>query len=350
MQNFFAQSEASLRALFEELGEKPYRVAQLIGWVYHQGVRDFDAMTNLSKEMRTALKERFHFALPRIEKKTTSLDGTVKYLFALEDGARVESVWIPNDKHRTLCMSTQVGCRLACAFCMTATLGLKRNMTADEFLGQYLAVNADLPEESRITNVVIMGMGEPLDNYDVLMPALKLMVSPEGMRVASRRLTLSTSGLVDRLRQYATEDLQINLAISLNATEDKTRDWLMPINKKYPIAVLLDCLRDFPLKKRQRITFEYVLLDGINDTDADAVRLARLLRGFPCKINLIPFNGNPVSEFHPPPLERVLAFQSHLMAKNYTAFIRKTRGDDILGACGQLAAESRSSAIPALTH
>jgi 23S rRNA (adenine2503-C2)-methyltransferase len=217
---------------------------------------------------------------------------------------------------------------------------LKSNLNAGEIIGQYMAVNDDLPDENQVTNVVMMGMGEPLDNYDEVCQALRLMVSPQAMRISNRKVTLSTSGLVDRIRQFAQEDIHVNLAISLNATEDATRDQIMPINKKYPIKILMDCLKKYPLKPTRRITFEYVLLKGINDSDEDAVRLGKLLSTVRCKINLIPFNNYEGSPYQPPSEERIKSFQNYLIQKKFSAFIRKNRGSDILGACGQLAAQA----------
>jgi 23S rRNA (adenine2503-C2)-methyltransferase len=342
MKNFLGTSEKILQQYFAEWDIAPYRVHQIFTWVYHKGVRDFDLMTNLSKSLRQKLHETFYFSLPTLEEKFLSKDGSIKYLFALDDGLTIESVWMPSDDRKTLCISTQVGCRLACSFCKTATLGLKRNLDAGEIIGQIVKVNEDLGEKDRITNIVVMGMGEPLDNYQPLVDALRLMVAPECMKISNRKITLSTSGLVDKIKDFQEENIHVNLAISLNATLDEVRDQIMPINKKYPIAVLLDTLRDYPLKPNRKLTFEYVLLAGINDTDDDAKRLARLLKGIPSKINLIPFNRIEPSDYHPPTESRLLSFQNYLISQNYSVFIRKNRGTDILGACGQLAAQSSS--------
>ena len=326
-----------------EWDEKPYRVHQIFTWVYHRGVRDFDLMTNLSKPLRRRLKENYHMALPRILQKIASADGTIKYLFELDDGATIESVWMPFDQRNTLCISTQVGCRLACTFCKTGTMGLKRNLSAGEIMGQFMKVNEDLPEKDRVTNVVVMGMGEPLDNYQPLVDALRLMVSPQGLKISNRKITLSTSGLVDKIKDFQQENIHVNLAISLNATLDEVRDQIMPINKKYPIATLMEALREYPLKATRKLTFEYVLLAGVNDSDDDAKRLAKLLRGIPSKINLIPFNRYEPSDYYPPSEDRILSFQNYLISKYYSVFIRKNRGTDILGACGQLAAQPVST-------
>jgi len=339
-QNFIGTPEASLRVIFPDW--KPYRIHQIFNWVYHYGYRDFAEMSNISKVMRAQLADRFHFSLPQVQNKTHSQDGSIKYLLRLDDGALVESVWMLSDSRKTLCISTQVGCRLNCSFCLTASLGLKRNLTAGEILGQCMTVNEDLGKEDAITNVVFMGMGEPLDNLGPVVDALRLMTAPEAMRMSTRKVTVSTSGLVDRINEFQKENIHINLAISLNASDDITRDRIMPINKKYPIKVLMDCLKNYPLKPQRRHTIEYVLLEGINDSDDDARRLAKWLKGIPCKINLIPFNSFESSEYRPPPDKQTFKFQDYLIEQNFSAFIRQNRATDILGACGQLAAESQN--------
>jgi 23S rRNA (adenine2503-C2)-methyltransferase len=337
-QNFFGTTELQLKEIFSEWEVKPYRIHQVFTWVYHYHCRDFSEMSNLSKSLRSKLAEKFYFGLPKIQSRTHSKDGSIKYLFELDDGAVVESVWMPSDSRNTLCLSTQVGCRLNCSFCLTASLGLKRNLTAGEIIGQHLAINGELEEKEQITNVVFMGMGEPLDNYGPVVDALRLMISPQAMKISTRKVTVSTSGLVGKMKEFQEEGLAINLAISLNASDNATRDRLMPINKKYPIEVLMDCLKKYPLKPQRRHTIEYVLLAGINDSDEDARRLAKWLKGVPCKINLIPFNAFDSSEYKPPTSERVLNFQNYLIEQNFSAFIRQNRATDILGACGQLAA------------
>ena len=339
-QNFFGTSETELKEIFCEWNVETYRVHQVFTWVYHYNCRDFSEMSNISKSLRSKLAENFHFSLPKIQQRTHSIDGSIKYLMELNDGAVVESVWMPSDSRKTLCLSTQVGCRLNCSFCLTASLGLKRNLTAGEIIGQHIAINEELEEKDQITNVVFMGMGEPLDNYVPVVNALRIMTSPEAMKVSTRKVTVSTSGLVEKIKAFQEENLHINLAISLNASDNATRDWLMPINKKYPIEVLIDCLKKYPLKPQRRHTIEYVLLEGINDSDEDAERLAKWLQGVPCKINLIPFNFFDSSEYRPPSENRVLDFQNYLMKRNFSAFIRKNRATDILGACGQLATQA----------
>ena len=350
MINLIGYPEAKLKEKFLDWGIKPYRANQIFTWVYHNGARSWDQMTNLSKDFRKTLGENFYIKLPKIEKKVPSKDGSIKYLFRLEDDEVVESVWMPNDERKTLCISTQVGCRLACTFCNTATLGLQRNLTSAEIIGQIMAVkddrgkdSPDFQKENGVTNVVIMGMGEPLDNYGPVVDSVRLMISPEAMKISTRKVTLSTSGLVDKIKKFQTEGLHVNLAISLNASEDETRSKIMPINKKYPIKVLMDTLREYPLKPSRRLTFEYVLLGGINDSIEDAIRVEKLLKGIPNKVNLIPFNSFDESGYAEPDRDKVLEFQNYLLSKNMTVFIRVNRGADILGACGQLAGQHASS-------
>lgn len=345
MVNLIGFPENKLKELFFDWNIKPYRVNQVFKWIYNLGVHDFDLMTDLSKDFRAQLKGHFQLSLPVIREKTHSKDGSIKYLFELEDNSTIECVWMPDENRRTLCISTQVGCRLACSFCLTGTMGLKRNLTSAEVLGQIMKVQSDLPNEEAPSNIVIMGMGEPLDNYDEVVEAVRLMTAPHAMKISTRKITLSTSGLVDQLDKLANENLHVNLAVSLNAADDETRDRIMPINKKYPIKRLLDCLKSFPLKPRRKFTIEYVLLKGINDSHESAINLSRLLKGIPCKINLIPFNPFESVDYEPPTENRVLAFQEYLLSKNYTVFIRKNRGADILGACGQLATQAEKAQL-----
>jgi 23S rRNA (adenine2503-C2)-methyltransferase len=341
--NLIGYSYSLLQEFLIDHGMKPYRAHQIFIWIYHYKLYDFDRMSNLSKALRALLKEYFYMSLPQIRSKTKSKDGSIKYLFELKDGLTIESVWMPADKRKTLCVSSQVGCRLACTFCMTGAMGLKRNLSSDEIIGQYLAVNENLSDENQITNIVFMGMGEPLDNYDATIAAIRLMIMPEALRLSSRKITLSTAGQVDLIAKFKNEGLHVNLAISLNATDNKTREEIMPINKKYPIEDLINCLREYPLKPSRRFTFEYVMLEGINDRDEDARRLSKLLHGIPCKVNLILFNKFFPSKFDPPSKKRAHAFQQYLLSKNYTVFIRQNRATDILGACGQLATQPLSS-------
>ncbi len=342
--NLIGFSYSRLKDFLLKHGIKPYRAHQIFIWVYHYKLYDFDSMSNLSKTLRALLKEHFYISLPRIQSITNSQDGSIKYLFVLKDGLTIESVWMPSDQRKTLCVSSQVGCRLACAFCMTGTMGLKRNLSSDEIIGQYLAVNDSLSDENQVTNIVFMGMGEPLDNYDATISAIRLMIMPEALRLSSRKITLSTAGQVDLITKFKNEDLHVNLAISLNATDNKTREEIMPVNKKYPIEELINCLREYPLKPSRRFTFEYVMLNGVNDQEEDAKRLSKLIHGIPCKINLILFNKFFPSKFDPSSKERAHAFQQYLLSKKHTVFIRQNRATDILGACGQLTAQPLPSA------
>ncbi len=340
MTNIIGVTEQKLKDTLEGWGESTYRTHQVLGWLYQRGIRDFNSMSNISKGLRQKLQENFSISLPAIKSRTRSADGSIKYLFELASGAQVESIWMPEGDRRTLCISSQVGCRLACSFCLTGTLGLKDQLTAGEILGQFMAVNDDLSDKEQVTNIVMMGMGEPLDNYEPVISAIKLLISTEALSFPIRKVTVSTSGLVDKIRSFGDEGLNVNLAVSLNATDNQTRDVIMPINKKYPIESLIACLQDYPLKAGRRITIEYVLLRGVNDRMEDARRLSKWLSGFPCKINLIPFNWYEGSAYKAPAEDQVNSFREYLISKHYSAFVRKNRGTDILGACGQLAGQS----------
>ncbi|MEW6187429.1 MAG: 23S rRNA (adenine(2503)-C(2))-methyltransferase RlmN, partial [Thermodesulfobacteriota bacterium] len=271
-----------------------------------------------------------------------SSDKTRKFLFELEDGERIESVLIPERGHYTLCISTQVGCRQGCRFCLTGKMGLKRNLKASEIINQVLAVQESLTEsEPQLTNLVLMGMGEPLDNFENTIRALKTLLSPQGMQFSHRHITLSTAGLIPEIKALG-EMLPVNLAVSLNAADNETRTRLMPVNRKYPLESLIQACKDFPLPHQKRITFEYILIQGINDSPQAAKALARLLRQLKAKINLIPFNPHPGVKFKPPAEETILAFQDILVRANYTAIIRRSKGGDISAACGQLQAGASS--------
>lgn len=322
-----------------DLGLEKYRGRQIFHWVYGKAADSIDAMTELSKEVRGLLSERAYISRITEVKRQRSIDGTEKFLFALEDGHRIESVLIPEEDRLTLCISTQVGCGMGCAFCLTGKGGLVRNLRSSEIIGQVLAVKGGLPDGVRLTNIVIMGMGEPLANYHHTIKAIEILTHPHGTAIGSQRITLSTSGLVPQIRKLGEGRLHINLAISLNASTDEERDLIMPINKKYPIAKLLQACREYPLKRRRMLSFEYVLLAGLNDAPEDARRVARLLKGLRCKINLIPFNEFPGSPYKRPSEESVLRFQEILTDHHYSVFIRKSRGADILAACGQLREE-----------
>ena len=324
----------------ESKGLEPYRAAQILKWIYLRQTDTFDIMTDVGKEIRKFLSR--HFSIARLEKARieTSQDGSKKYLFKLNDGKYVESVLIPEKDHYTLCISTQIGCAQGCRFCLTARGGLVRNLTRDEIIAQVRDVSKCLDGPKRLTNIVLMGMGEPLANYSNVVSAINTITdSNYGLGFSSRRLTLSTAGLVPKLSNLG-RDTSVNLAISLNATDNKTRNMLMPINRKYPLEKLLDACAGYPLLPRRRITFEYILIKGINDSITDAKRLVKLLRPIRAKINLIPFNEYEGSEFNRPEESAILDFKEILNKNNYTAIIRYSKGQDISAACGQLGANS----------
>jgi len=318
------------------LGLQRYRGRQLFHWVYGKSVDSLDMMTNLSRETRELLSEKAYISTLREVKKQLSADGTEKFLFELEDGHRIESVLIPEEDRLTLCISTQVGCGMGCTFCLTGKGGLARNLKSSEIVNQVLHVQKGLPERKVITNIVIMGMGEPLSNYNNVTKAIEILKHPLGPAIGARRITLSTAGLVPGIKKLGESNLNINLAISLNASTDDQRNQIMPINRKYPLKKLIEACREFPLRKGRMLSFEYVLLEGVNDSPEDARRVSNLLKGIPCKINLIPFNEFPGAPYKRPSEEAVLRFQEILTSNNYSVFIRKPRGRDILAACGQL--------------
>jgi 23S rRNA (adenine2503-C2)-methyltransferase len=331
--NLVGMLPSELEDLAVELGASRYRGRQLATWIYRKGVVDLEAMSDLPKEFRSALAERVAAALPEVERATPSQDGSQKLVFRLDDGARVSSVLMPDDGRVTLCLSTQVGCGYACAFCLTGTMGLARNLTAAEIVGQVLRAN----EVERATHLVFMGMGEPLANYAEIVKALKILTDVRlGLGYSPRRITVSTVGLVTGIEKLGRENLKVNLAISLHAASDEIRSRLMPVNRAWNLEALMAAVRRYPLAPRQRVFFEYVLLDGVNDTLEEAQRLARLLRNVKAKVNLIPFNDWPGSDFRRPPLPRILAFQSILLDAGITTTVRWSKGEDIGAACGQL--------------
>ena len=322
------------------------RVGQIWQWIYEKGISDFDAMTNLAKPYRAELGQHFTVARPEIVSKQVSLDGTRKYLMRIAGGHEVETVYIPEEDRGTLCISSQVGCTLTCSFCHTGTQKLVRNLTAGEIIGQVLVARDDLGEwpipgapknETRLlSNIVLMGMGEPLYNFENVRDAMKIAMDPEGISLSRRRITLSTSGVVPEIARTATE-IGCQLAISFHATTDAVRDKLVPINKKWNIAELLDALRSYPkLSNSERITFEYVMLKDVNDTDDDARRLIKLIQGIPAKINLIPFNEWPGSPYERSDWDRIQKFADIIYKAGYASPIRTPRGEDIMAACGQL--------------
>ncbi|MBM4286084.1 MAG: 23S rRNA (adenine(2503)-C(2))-methyltransferase RlmN [Deltaproteobacteria bacterium] len=322
---------------FTAWGHSPYRARQVLKWVY-KGVDDFGGMTDLSRSFREELAQRTHLSRLRLDHCQHSTDGARKFRWLLEDGLAIESVLIPEADHLTLCLSSQVGCAQGCRFCLTALQGFVRQLTPAEIIDQVLAVRRLTPEGPPLTNLVFMGMGEPLANFAHLVRAVKTIQAPWGLNFSRRRITVSTVGLAPLIPRLGRE-APVNLTLSLNAVDDDTRTRLMPVNRRYPLKEVLAACRAFPLPRHRRITFAYVLLEGVNDAEAQAVQLARLLKGFRAKINLIPFNPHPRLPFRAPAPERVLAFQDILREAHYPVFIRESRGADIAAACGQLIGE-----------
>jgi len=319
----------------EKRGLEGYRSQQIRRWIFGHQAESFEEMTNLSKELRSVLASSCDISRLTMVTTETSRDGTKKYLFELEDGNRIESVLIPEREHYTACISSQVGCAMGCAFCLTAKQGLTRSLKSSEIVNQVIQIKKSMDEPEKLTNIVFMGMGEPLANFEAVKKAVHNMVSQDGLNFSHRRVTLSTCGLVPQIERLGRE-LPINLAISLNAADDTTRNLLMPINKRYPLSRLIEALRTYPLPRGRRITFEYILIRNINDSRADARRLTRLVKDVRAKINLIPFNFYPGSPFKPPERRTVLEFQQELIGSHLTATIRDSKGSDISAACGQL--------------
>ncbi|MEH6674122.1 23S rRNA (adenine(2503)-C(2))-methyltransferase RlmN [Sulfitobacter sp.] len=322
------------------------RVGQIWQWIYQWGTRDFADMTNLSKAFRAELAEKFVIEVPEVVTKQVSEDGTRKYLVRIAGGHEVEVVYIPEEGRGTLCVSSQVGCTLTCSFCHTGTQKLVRNLTAAEIIGQVMVARDDLGEwpvpgtiseaPRLLSNIVLMGMGEPLYNFENVRDAMKIAMDPEGIQLSRRRITLSTSGVVPEIARTA-EEIGCQLAVSFHATTDEVRNKLVPINKRWNIAELIEALRAYPrVSNSERITFEYVMLDGVNDSDADAYRLVELIRGIPAKINLIPFNEWPGAPYKRSSNNRIRAFSEIVYQAGYASPVRKPRGEDIMAACGQL--------------
>ena len=336
MRNIKELSLADLRGWLADESEPAYRAPQILRWIYGRGVESFAEMSDLSKSLRLRLEREFTLQRPRTARSALSADGTRKLLFELADGSRIESVLIPaeSSERLTLCISSQVGCGMGCAFCATATLGLRRNLAAHEIVDQVLEARRI---ESVITNIVFMGMGEPLHNYAEVVAAIDVLTAQWGVGFSPRRITVSTVGLVPAMKRLL-EDTKVNLAVSLSATTDAVRTRLMPVDRKYPLATLLAACRELPLPRRKRITFEYVMLRGENDSLEDARRLATLLRGIPSKVNLIPFNAFPGNPFTSTPRAQIEAFRAALLRHGIHGTIRESRGRDIQAACGQLAA------------
>lgn len=353
--NLVGLSRAALREVLIEAGvpekQGKMRAGQVWQWIYQKGVRDFADMTNLSKDIRAMLADKFVVAVPEVVTKQVSEDGTRKYLVRIAGGSEVEIVYIPEEGRGTLCISSQVGCTLTCSFCHTGTQRLVRNLTAAEIIGQVMVARDDLgewpklgvpnpPEARLLSNIVLMGMGEPLYNFEAVRDAMKIAMDPEGISLSRRRITLSTSGVVPEIARTA-DEIGCMLAVSFHATTDEVRDGLVPINKKWNIEALLDALRAYPkASNSERITFEYVMLKGVNDSDEDAKRLVELIKGIPAKINLIPFNEWPGSPYERSSNNRIRAFSDIVYNAGYSSPVRKPRGEDIMAACGQLKSES----------
>ena len=352
--NLVGMTRDGMRTALIEIGvpekQAKMRVGQIWQWIYQWGTREFADMTNLSKALRADLAEHFVVAVPEVVTKQVSEDGTRKYLVRIAGGHEVEVVYIPEEDRGTLCVSSQVGCTLTCSFCHTGTQKLVRNLTAGEIIGQVMIARDDLGEwpvpgtiteaPRLLSNIVLMGMGEPLYNFENVRDAMKIAMDPEGIQLSRRRITLSTSGVVPEIARTA-EEIGCQLAVSFHATTDEVRDKLVPINKRWNIAELIEALRVYPkVSNSERITFEYVMLDGVNDSDADAHRLIDLIRGIPAKINLIPFNEWPGAPYKRSSNNRIRAFADIVYRAGYASPVRKPRGEDIMAACGQLKSET----------
>ncbi|HET6223380.1 MAG TPA: 23S rRNA (adenine(2503)-C(2))-methyltransferase RlmN [Dongiaceae bacterium] len=344
--NLVGLDRAELAAEMAAIGAPAFRARQLWHWIYHRGATDFAAMTTLAKDFRARLAEQFVIVRPAVSQALHSADGTRKWLLKFIDGQEIETVHIPEEDRGTLCVSSQVGCTLTCRFCHTGTQRLVRNLSTAEIVGQLMLARDQLgewsapPDGRLISNIVMMGMGEPLYNYDNVAKALKIVMDGEGIAISKRRITLSTAGVVPMIRRCG-EELNVNLAISLHAVNDELRDKIVPINRKYPIAELLDACRNYPgLSNARRITFEYVMLKGVNDSPAEARELVRLLKGIPAKVNLIPFNPWPGAPFECADDAAIKRFSDIVFAAGYASPVRTPRGQDIMAACGQLKSES----------
>jgi 23S rRNA (adenine2503-C2)-methyltransferase len=351
MQNDIRQDLAGaelteLEELLSAHDEPRFHARQLFQWVHRRGVTDFAAMTDLGRDLRLRLARDFQIETPAIARREESSDGTVKFLLELVDGKLIESVYIPDTPSNTFCLSTQVGCAMKCGFCLTGKMGIVRNLSAGEIVGQVRVLARELGMLDKRFNIVLMGMGEPLHNYDATMKALRILANEHGLSVSPRRVTLSTVGVLPALERLATEPLMPNLAISLHATTEDQRDMLVPINRKYGLKELLDACRRFPLKRRNRITFEYVMLKDVNDTPEDARRLVRMLNGIKSKVNLLPLNEAAGIPFERPSDDRVNRFAQILADHHLTVSVRKSRGRDIRAACGQLITESTRVKAP----
>ena len=335
------QERAALESALAELGYPRFHAGQIFRWIYRRGVTSAADMTDLPRELRAAVAATFQLTTPTLVQRERSIDGTEKFVLRLEDGRTIESVFIPDTPAMTFCISTQVGCAMACSFCLTGKMGLVRNLTAGEIVGQVRVLVDALAMRDTAFNIVLMGMGEPLHNYDETMKALRILADEQGFNLPPRRVTLSTVGLLPALERLANEEVMPNLAISLHAPTDAQRGTLVPINRKYGVAEIIAACKRFPLKKRRRITFEYVLLAGVNDSIDDARRLARLLAGMKAKVNVIPLNAAAGIPYERPSEDAIGRFARTLAEDGITVSVRKSRGRDIRAACGQLIVEGQ---------
>ena len=333
-----------------EHGEKPFRANQIFQWVYLHKIKEWDEMQNVSKKIRQKLANEFSLETIPIIEKTVAPDGTIKFLQELKDGHKIESVLLKQEDRYTVCISTQVGCAMACKFCLTATMGFKRNLTPGEIVDQVLNAHSLMPQEKQLRNIVYMGMGEPFNNYDNTIQSLKIFLDSHGFAFSSRRITVSTSGVIPGIIKFGQEkDIKVNLAISLNGVTQETRKQLMPISKKHSLPELLKACADFPLGKRQRITFEYILIKDVTDSIDTAKKLVKILHGVKSKVNLIPYNENPDLEFKSPSKEQIKRFHQYLLDHGIIATMRVSRGQGISAACGQLAVKNKTDTLTLLT-
>ena len=340
--NLLGLTKAEIKSLLNKINLPNFRASQIWNWIYRSGTIDFNEMTNISKDLRSLLSQNFNIWRPKISSTHQSQDGTIKWLLKLDDGNEVETVWIPDEERGTLCISSQVGCTLTCKFCHTGTQRLVRNLSSSEIVGQVMLAMDQLKDwpsasENRLlTSIVLMGMGEPLFNYDNVKKAIEIIMDHSGISLSRRRITLSTSGIVPEIKKCG-DDLGVNLAISLHATNDNLRNELVPINKKYDIKQLLDAVRSYArISNSRRVTWEYVMLKGVNDTAQDAKNLVKLIKGIPSKINLIPFNEWPCSPYECSEEDSINNFAKIIMKAGYASPIRTPRGRDVMAACGQL--------------
>lgn len=329
-------SKDELKKALEGCGGEPYRAAQIWRWLYKVGVRSFDDMTDLPEALRHKLKNKFHLTHPvMLDSKRSHLDGTTKYLLKLEDASTIETVFLPEERRNTICLSTQVGCKFACSFCASAPFGFVRNLTTGEILDEVLFVKAKNPQ-SLITNLVFMGIGEPFDNYDNVMKAIRIFNDPDAFNIGARKITVSTCGLIPAIKKFEGEGLQIELSVSLHSPDDAMRSKLVPVNKRYPLKELMAACREYTDKTNRIITFEYILIKGANCSKEDALKLAKLLKGMKCKVNTIAVNKIRIKEFTEPSAQDVKIFLGTLKDSGVTVTHRRSRGDDIDAGCGQL--------------